>query len=200
MKLIAAVLFSSVGALLLNACTSPSAPEAVEEPIASAAPSDGRMSGYVMLRRYQDRFNVDGQEVVRDVEYGWDYARGMTVLKMFDTDGRLVSSEDRPGESLRLNEAENARAEALVRTHPQLEQILNQPGDTKIWIGGFILREPDDPFCKPGSRCVHVIASKDQGNTPVAHAIVDLMRDRVVYPFYHQQAGSESGKRSEKSS
>lgn len=186
--------------VLIAGCGSRTSQQAAPDPIASAAPAEGRMQGYVTLYRYQDRFRVEGKEVVRDVEYGWDYARGMTVLKMFDADGQMVSSEDRPGESLRLTDAENARAEALVRTHPQLEQIVNQPGDTTIWIGGFIFRDPDDPFCKPGSRCVHVIASKDQGYTPVAHAIVDLMRDRVVHPFFIQQAGGKSGKRSEKSS
>ena len=51
--------------------------------------------------------------------------------------------------------------------------------------GGFAFREAGDPGCSDGSRCVHVIVSGgDDGQRPVAHAIVDLMRRRVVHPFY----------------
>ncbi|PZQ19772.1 MAG: hypothetical protein DI564_00575 [Rhodanobacter denitrificans] len=137
-----------------------------------------------MTRRYQDRFLVEGKEVYRDVEYGWDYEQGTAVFRVFDTDGNLLTSENRLNESVSLAPEERARVEALVRGYPDLAAAVNQPGDVTFWAGGFVYRSKDDRYCGDGSRCVRAIVSKDGGYTEVAHAMVDLMRDRVVYPYY----------------
>jgi hypothetical protein len=151
---------------------------------ASAVDAAGRLHGVVVTRRYQDRFLVDGKDVYRDVEYGWDYEQGTAVFRVFDTDGNLLVSETRPNESVSLAPEERARVEALVRGYPDLAAAVNQPGDVTFWAGGFVYRSKDDRYCGEGSRCVRAIVSKDGGYTEVAHAVVDLMRDRVVYPFY----------------
>lgn len=151
---------------------------------ASALDESGRLHGVVIGRHYQDRFLIDGKDVYRDIEYGWDYDRGVAVFRVLDTDGKLLSSEDRVGESISLSDEERARVEALVRTYPELSAAVNQPGDVSFWAGGFIYRAQDDRYCGEGSRCVRAIVSKDGGYTEVAHAVVDLMRDRVVYPHY----------------
>ena len=66
--------------------------------------------------------------------------------------------------------------------------------DVVIWAGGFAFRKPGDPYCDRGSRCIHAIAAADHGDTVVAHAIVDLQSDRVVYPFYQPADGEPFAK------
>ena len=56
--------------------------------------------------------------------------------------------------------------------------------DVMLWHGGFAMREPGDPFCDRGSRCIRVIAAVNNGDDVILHSVVDLMSDRVVYPDY----------------
>ena len=48
------------------------------------------MHGYVVARRHGDFVLVDGKEQRREVEYGWDYARGVALRRTFDGDGHLL--------------------------------------------------------------------------------------------------------------
>lgn len=152
------------------------------EPVASAADPAGRITGYQFARRYQDVVKVDGRTVAQTVEYGFDYDRRVTVRKIFDTSGALVAEDLFEAESLHANPAESARVRELVATHPQLGSLLAQP-DLHVHAGGFVVREPGDPYCDTGSRCMRFIVSKGDGSQTVIHAIVDLVSDRVVYPF-----------------
>lgn len=151
--------------------------------VRSDVPDEGRMRGVVINRRYGDVFHVDGRKVRRQIELAWDYDRGTAIKRIYDESGRLLGSEDLPGAEMRLTPAENDRVKALVRGYPSLKGVASRPG-VVIWAGGFVLRQPGDRWCDARTRCIHAILSSDNGATAVAHAIVDLQRDRVVYPEY----------------
>lgn len=152
------------------------------EPVASAADPAGRIRGYQFARRYQDVVKTGSGAVSQTVEYGFDYDRRVTVRRIFDADGKLVAEDLFEAESLHANPAESARVRELVETHPQLGPLMAQP-DLLVHAGGFVVREPGDPYCDTGSRCLRFIVSKGDGSQTVIHAIVDLVSDRVVYPF-----------------
>jgi hypothetical protein len=158
------------------------APARADAPVASSADPAGRMAGYQVLNRYDDVIKVDGASVQQTVEYGFDYERSLTVRRFFDRAGTLMSEEELPTEFLRANDAESARMLELVRTHPQLGPMMAQPG-LVVHRGGFVVREPGDPHCDLKSRCMRFIVSKPDGTTSHIHAVVDLVTDRVVYPF-----------------
>lgn len=144
------------------------------------------MQGYVESARATD-FCPDQRERRADercvVTRGWDYAQGVTIVRTYDPAGKLISTEEPPGADLSLTAAEQARVEALVRADPRTSNIVNKP-NVMFWAGGFVMREPGDPYCDRGSRCIRAIAAIDGGDTVVLHSVVDLMSDQVVYPFY----------------
>lgn len=152
-------------------------------PVASAADPAGRLRGFQLARRYSDVVRIDGRDVQQQVEYGFDYDRAATVRRIFDVQGRLMSEDVFEAESLRANAAEEARLHELVRTHPQLGPMMEQP-DLLVHSGGFVVREADDPYCGLHSRCLRYIVSRGDGSIPHIHAVVDLVSDRVVHPFY----------------
>lgn len=159
---------------------------------ASGIDHSARMRGYVESSRVTD-FCPDQQQRRADerciVTRGWDYDRGVTIVRTFNPDGKLIDTVEPAGADLSLTAVEKARVEALVRADPRTRDIVNQPGIV-FWTGGFVMREPGDRWCDRGSRCIRAIAASDDGNNAVLHSVVDLMRDRVVYPGY----GPESGK------
>ena len=179
-----AFLPASLLGALLTACAGPASLKHSDAPIASDVPAEGRMHGYVVQRQHSDFYIENGREVRIRVEYGWDYDRGTGVRRTFDVDGKLVRSEDLSGADVRLGAIEAQRVRALVLGHPILHDVVSEPG-VKLWTEGFAYRVGGDRYCGLGSRCIHAIASAGpQDLTPVAHAIVDLQSDRVVYPFY----------------
>jgi hypothetical protein len=177
--------FSAIGlatvAALLQACAVAPGQDSV-----AGVDHSGRMRGYVESRRVSD-FCPDQQNRRDDercvVTRGWDYSRGVTIVRTYDPDGKLISTEEPPGADLSLTDIEKARIEALMRADPRTRDIVNKPG-VMLWQGGFVMREPGDPYCDRGSRCIRVIAATDGGNTAILHSVVDLMRDEVVYPDY----------------
>lgn len=169
--------------------TAPRGPQparAAPELVASDVPDSGRMHGIVINRRYGDFFMIDHKEVRRQIELAWDYDRGTAIRRTYDQGGKLLQTEDVPGAEMRLTDIENDRVKALVSGYPTLKEIVKQPG-VVIWAGGFVWRKPGDRYCDLGTRCIHAILSNDNGVTAVAHAIVDLQRDRVVYPEYDME-------------
>lgn len=155
--------------------------------VAAVEPAaDGRMRGFVESSRVTD-FCPDQSQRREDercvVTRGWDYDRGVTLVRTYDPAGRLIGTDEPPGAELSLTDAERARVEALVRADPRTRDLVNKP-DLKMWAGGFALREPGDPFCDRGSRCIRAISAIDHGDTVILHSVVDLMADRVVYPDY----------------
>lgn len=105
------------------------------------------------------------------------------MVHTYDPEGKLISTVEPPGADLSLTSAEAARVEALVRSDPRTRDIVNKPG-VLFWSGGFAMREPGDPWCDKGSRCIRAVAYIGDGQTTVLHSVVDLMRDEVVYPNY----------------
>lgn len=179
-----------MAAVALAGCAStprgPQPARAAPELVASDVPASGRMQGIVINRRYGDFFMVDHKEVRREIELAWDYDRGTAIRRTYDLDGKLLQTEDVPGGEMRLTDVENDRVKALVSGYPTLKEIVQRPG-VVIWAGGFVWRKPGDRYCDLGTRCIHAILSNDNGVTAVAHAIVDLQRDRVVYPEYDME-------------
>ena len=178
---------SSALATLLVACAHDGvAPGGGHAAVADGTDHRGRMRGYVESSRASD-FCPDPHRRRDDerclVTRGWDYSRGIAVVRTFDPAGRLMTEEHPPGADLSLVPAEQARVEALVRADPRTAPIVNRPG-VMLWSGGFVMREPGDPFCDRGSRCIRAIAADDGGSNALLHSVVDLMTDRVVYPDY----------------
>jgi hypothetical protein len=163
--------------------------------VASDVPADGRMKGVIVNRRYGDFFVKNGVETRREIEFAWDYDRKTAIRRTYDMSGKLLLTEDLPGAEMRLTPLENDRVKALVSGYPTLKDIVKQPG-VVIWAGGFVLRQPGDRWCDSGTRCIHAILSDDNGVTAVAHAIVDLQRDRVVYPEYDMEQYRKTAKHS----
>lgn len=173
-----------VAAGMLAACAAPSkvdAPGTV--PLVLDAPQQPWHGGRVhTIREYEELYKEDGEDRRRRVEELWDYGRGVAVRRFSGLDGALLHAEDDPTRVLRATADELAVAFRRVREHPQLARSAAVPGAD--WYGGFAYRQPDDPWCAAGSRCVHVMVTLDGGLRRVIHAIVDLQSDRVVHPFY----------------
>lgn len=134
---------------------------------------------YQPVRRYSDVFTEDGVNRKVIVEYGWDYRRGMVIETVFDDSGHELRKADKPGFTLNFSDRELELAIALAREEPSLKSLLAAP-DLNFYAG-FVLRSAEDPGCDAGSRCVHVIVSRGDGQAHVAHAIVDLMTRHVVH-------------------
>ena len=146
----------------------------------------GRMRGYIEAKRVTDF--CPGQASRRDderciVTRGFDYSRGVTVVRTYDPNGALIATQEPPGADVSLTDVEQARVEALVRAEPRISDIVNAPG-VVLWHGGFVMREPGDKYCDRGSRCIRVIAAIHGGDDVILHSVVDLMTDRVIYPRY----------------
>lgn len=91
---------------------------------------------------------------------------------------------------MRLTPLEDDRVKALVNGYPILGEIARQPG-VVIWAGGFVMRKPGDRYCDRGTRCIYAILAEDGGFRPLRRAIVDLQRDRVVYPDFDAESRRE---------
>ncbi|MEZ5462789.1 hypothetical protein [Dokdonella sp.] len=135
---------------------------------------------YVPVRRYQDVFTLDGENKRVLVEYAWDYRAGTAVEKVYDESGLELRRTQLPGTTISFTDRELELAIALTREDPRLAGLFKQ-GDMNYYAG-FAYREPDDPGCGEGSRCLHVIVSEGDGQRHVAHSIVDLMTRRVIHP------------------
>jgi hypothetical protein len=120
-----------------------------------------------------------GEREVR-VQYLWDYVNGVAVRRTLALDGSEIERAALPGMTLNATEAERSFAFDLVRRDPRLAARITP---TTTLYGGFSYREAASA-CDAGSRCIHVVGSDDQGRRHVLHAIVDLMRSRVVDPDY----------------
>ena len=171
-------------------CANVSAPRpaaSAPELLASDVPAEGRMKGIVVNRSYEDFFVHEGVETRRRIELAWDYDRATAIRRTYDLDGKLLQTEDVAGAEMRLTPVEDERVKALVRGYPGLRDIAARDG-VVIWAGGFVMRKPGDRYCDRGTRCIYAILAEDGGFTPIQRAIVDLQRDRVVYPDF--DAGS----------
>ncbi len=171
-------------------CASVPAPRpaaSAPELVASDVSAEGRMKGIVANRSYEDFFVHEGVETRRRIELAWDYDRATAIRRTYDLDGTLLQTEDVTGAEMRLTPLEDERVKALVRGYPGLRDIAARTG-VVIWAGGFVMRKPGDRYCDRGTRCIYAILAEDGGFTPIQRAIVDLQRDRVVYPDF--DAGS----------
>lgn len=160
---------------------------AMPELVASDISDAGRMKGIVINRSYEDFFVHDGVETRRRIELAWDYDRATAIRRTYDLDGKLLKTEDVPGAEMRLTPVEDERVKALVLGYPELRAIATRPG-VVIWAGGFVMRKPGDRYCDRGTRCIYAILAEDGGFRPLRRAIVDLQRDRVVYPDFDAES------------
>lgn len=171
------LLIALSAALLIPACASNHAL------VAADGSKSERFKGLVYVREYVDMNKVNGKDEYARVRLSWDYDKGMTIVETFDMNHNPISTKEEPGLTPNATEQETARAIALVKAEPKLKSVVNQPG--LFFHSGFIYRDGRDKFCGAFSRCVHVFVSGgDDSGVPLGHAIVDLMRDSVVHPFF----------------
>lgn len=178
---------SALGTLVLAACAGNGA--ALRSPtldhVATVQLPDGHDA--VLVREYDDEVKLgDGREQRMHVAYLWDYTAAVARERQTAPDGSLLSDRTLPALTLNATDAELAYAIALLREDAAINARFT--ADTDIY-GGFSQREPGDAHCDLGSRCIHVIVSRDSGRYKVAHAIVDLQRGRVVDPDYDPELG-----------
>lgn len=188
-----AALAGTLGACATMSPPGPRPAAAAPELVPSDVAESGRMKGIVINRRYGDFFMIDGKEVHREIELAWDYDRGTAIRRTYDLSGKLLQTEDLPGAEMRLTPVEDERLKDLVRGYPTLKSVASEPG-VVIWAGGFVMRIPGDRYCDTGTRCIYATLSKDGGFTPIVRAIVDLQRDRVVYPDFDPGTRSKAEK------
>jgi hypothetical protein len=186
-------------ALIVLAVMTGGCADRAESEVVSADNHAGRMTGYVESSKVTD-FCPDQSQRADDerctVTRGWDYDRGVNIVRTYDPSGKLISTDEPPGADLSLTPAESARVEALVRADPRTRDIVNKP-EVMFWAGGFAVRVPGDPWCDRGSRCIRAIAAVDGGDTAILHSVVDLMTDQVVYPDYQPLGEKLSGNNGE---
>lgn len=177
------------GAAALSACASvPVAPG--RSPSLAHLPVVQLPDGHeaVLVREYGDEQKRDGTEVRVRVEYLWDYTAGAARVRTLDLDGKVVEDRTQPGLTLNATPEELEYAFELTRAEPALAAKARGVADVN-WYGGFSFREPGHAGCDVGSRCVHVIASRDAGRHKVLHALVDLQRGKVVVADYDPSMG-----------
>ncbi len=180
-------LFLALFACAIAACAATKPVADRDESPWVAAPSAAPWHGdrILLVREYTELYKEDGEDRRRQVQHLWDYSRGIAVRRLSSLDGEELLFEDEPFRALRGTDEEQAIAFDRVRKHPQLARSAAIP-DAE-WFGGFAYREPGDPYCDAGSRCIHVMVTLDGGVRRIIHAIVDLQTDRVVHPFYDSE-------------
>lgn len=140
----------------------------------------------VLVRSHGDEWKLaDGTRRV-SVEYLWDYTAAVARVRTVGGDGVVLDDEPRPGLTLNATDEEMAWAYEIARADPRIASRLTPD---VVYYGGFSFREPGHPDCDRASRCVHVIASRDEGRYKVFHAMVDLQAARVVDPDFDPAMG-----------
>lgn len=173
--------------ILLAACaaTRMAAPSPTLAHVPTQTLPDGHVA--VLVREYDDEVKLGGgREQRMHVRYLWDYSAAVAREIQVAADGTVLSDTVKPALTLNATEAELAYAVALLREDPAVDARFT--ADSEIY-GGFSFREPGHEHCDTGSRCIHVIVSRDGGRYKVAHAIVDLQQARVIDPDYDPELG-----------
>lgn len=163
--------------------------EAERSPTLAHVPTQILADGHVavLVREYDDEVKLGGgREQRMHVRYLWDYTAAGAREIQTAPDGSLLLDAIRPALTLNATEAELAYAVALLREDATIAARFTADSDI---YGGFSFREPGHAHCDIGSRCIHVIVSRDQGRYKVAHAIVDLQTARVIDPDYDPELG-----------
>lgn len=182
------------GALsFLSACSTTSSTSNIT---AAQTPAPQRPTGFVSVRKYVDSVKTETGDQYQNVEYGWDYDKGVAIERISTLDGALISKKEWPSLTLRATDAEMEYAYALVRADPRLKATATRK-DARFY-GGFSFAERenlDDASrpCQEKSRCVHVMVSGGpNGEENIAHAIVDLALGQVVIANYQGQSPTPS--------
>ena len=134
--------FSVIGIAAISALLAACASTRDADP-ATTTDHSGRMRGYVESSRVTD-FCPDQDKRPDDarciVTRGWDYSRGVTIVRTYDPQGKLIATEEPAGADLSLTEIEIARIEALMRADPRTRDTVNKPESCfGRWL---VMREP----------------------------------------------------------
>jgi hypothetical protein len=132
-----------------------------------------------VLRAWDDTIKVDGRDVQRHVEVAFDYTAAVARQRVFDTKGRLVSTDVLPGQPRPSNE-EIAEAVGLIESDPQIGRAMQrlQP----FYEGGFVLSEDKGFACGPGTRCLQIrVAARGDHMGTVRWVAVDLVGQKLAY-------------------
>ena len=173
--------------LLVTACAGTR--EAERSPTLAHVTTQSLPDGHVavLVREYDDEVKLgDGREQRMHVRYLWDYTAAVAREIQTAPDGRLLSDRVLPALTLNATDAELAFAVTLLREDKTIDARFTADSDI---YGGFSFRKPGHARCSTGSRCIHVIVSRDGGNYKVAHAIVDLQTAQVIDPNYDPDLG-----------
>jgi hypothetical protein len=158
----------------------------------SVIPKPVAPAGIVVVRDFVDPVKTANGDVYMKIQYAWDYDRGVAIVRKRSMDDTLIDEQLEPGLTLETTEPELAYAFDLIRSDATLGPIAARK-DARLY-GGFSLRVPNtqaangiaaDLVCRAKSRCIHImISGGNNGETSLAHAIVDLASRRIVDPNY----------------
>ena len=138
----------------------------------------------VMVSSWVDRVKTVGGVVYRKFEQGYSYKKKKGYLKTYDDKGDLLSTKWSKKIDGGVSEEEVLVAFELFKNN---KIVINHLAKTDMLLtihGGFNFQ--DNKKCKLGKRCVHVFASTSEVGI-MAHSIIRLSDQKVVYPNYDMQ-------------
>ena len=142
----------------------------------AAGEAEGRRER--LLRAWDDTVKVNGEDVRRRVEVMFDYEAGVAHERVYDIEGRFLSSRAIVKEQPRPSTEEIAEAFGIVEAHPELGRLVSRAKAEPV--GGFVLEEAKDRACGPRTRCLQLsLVSPTRGT--LRWVVVDLTRQAVVY-------------------
>ena len=134
---------------------------------------------------------VDGKKREFLIELIYDYKNHVAIEQISDTNGGLITRKQRPEIQLGPSQEEIDVAVQLVSDDAILSEKIKS--DTHL-NGGFILREGESSPCGSKSRCIQILCFGQDPVTPIFHAVVDLVTEKVIYRDYHRFPEGEKKK------
>lgn len=134
-----------------------------------------------VLRAWWESVKLNGEDVLRRSEIIFDYSAGVARQRIYDVDGKLLSS--RRISQPRPSAEEIAEAVSIIEADPKLSRIVQRV--KPVYDGGFVLEEAKGFACGPGTRCLQMqlLTGADRVGL-VRWVVVDLTRQAVAYPNY----------------
>jgi hypothetical protein len=150
----------------------------------------------VTVSTWTDRVNTKNGKKYYSYEQGFNYEEKKGFIKVFNESGKLIEEKRDSAIDGGVSQEELLVAFKLFKANEVVKQHFASTNLELIVFGGF--NYSDDKACILGSRCVHVLAATKE-HMVLAHAIVRLTDQKVVYPNFDMTASSLSEERISKS-
>jgi hypothetical protein len=171
----------ALGLLGLVVLTSP-APAA--EPAREAGKTEAAGHRTRVLRSWPEDALVRGKKVPARVELLFDYTDGVAIERLVaeTKDGRQVLKTQTfpPGVGVPAPSVEEIEeAKQIVRGDEELSRLIRNAD--AVLDGGFEIFEPAGGACGPGTRCIKIQISTDNGLGLIRNVVVDLTKQGIAH-------------------